>query len=349
MRMTSRRRMAALLTAVLGAAVSVASLPSAADAASRTASECTLSPKLVPTCHGILSGAFVAPHPGESNGRAVSRFEQESQHRAQILHFYYRADRLFPNADETQALERGAGNRILFANWKPDDGYTWRQVANGAADARLVREAKYLQKTWDHRLFLAVHHEPENEVRDWPGSGYTAADYAAMYRHVVDVFRAQGASKVVWVMNYMGAQKWALTDWYSQLWPGQRYVDWIAFDPYKTAGLGGQDGGFPTLVNQYWGNTSWRGAYNWAHREHPDKPVMLGEWGVGERRDNPAWKATFFRGIAAQLDAFPQLRALVYFDNDNADVAGNVSIDTSPQSLQGFRDYLGSGSLASIG
>jgi hypothetical protein len=353
MRLTGRRNIAALIVAVLCAAVSAAALPNVTDAAHAAADDdsptCRLGKRLVPLCDGALAGAFVAPHPGESYGQAVTRFEGESQHRAQILHFYYRGDRLFPSADEVEALRRGPGNRILLANWKPDDGYTWRQVADGAADARLVNEATYLQQVWPHPMFLAPHHEPENEVQPTPGSGYTASDYRAMYRHVVDVFREQGATNVKWVMNYMGAQKWALADWYPQLWPGHRYVDWIAFDPYKTSGLGGQDGGFSTLVNQYWGNTSWRGAYDWAQREHPGKPVMLGEWGVGERSGDPSWKADFFRSIASQLDEFPRLKALVYFDNDNADVAGNVSIDTSSQSLQGFRDYLGSRTLASIG
>lgn len=353
MRLVGRRTVAALIVSVLCATASATALPSATGASGAAGrddtSRCRLGHRLVPTCGGALAGAFVAPHPGESYGQAVTRFEGESRHRAQIVHFYYRADRLFPSADEVAALKRGPGHRVLLASWKVDDGHTWRQVADGAADARLVNEATYLQQVWPHRILLAPHHEPENEVQPASGSGYTAGDYRAMYRHVVDIFREQGATKVNWVMNYMGAQKWALADWYPHLWPGHRYVDWIAFDPYKTPGLGGQDGGFPSLVNQYWGDTSWRGAYDWAQREHPHKPVMLGEWGVGERSDDPGWKASFFRGIPAQLDEFPQLKALVYFDNDDADVAGNVSIDTSSQSLQGFRDYLGSRSLARIG
>ena len=355
MRLAVRRATAAHTVIVLSVVLSVVGVLvttflSTADAApDRGDRPCRLGQRLVPTCGGVLAGAYVAPHAGESFGDAVARFEEESAHRAQILHFYYRGDRLFPSADEVEALDRGPRHHVLLANWKPDDGYTWRQVADGAADARLVREATYLQQTWSHRILLAVHHEPENEVRATPGSGYTALDYRDMFRHVVDVFREHGATRVNWVMNYMGAQKWALADWYPELWPGNRYVDWIAFDPYKTAGLGGQDGGFATLVNQYWGSTAWRGAYDWAHRNHPHKPVMLGEWGVGERSDDPTWKADFFRSIPSQLDEFPQLKALVYFDNDDADVAGNVSIDTTSQSLRGFRDYLGSESLARIG
>lgn len=319
-----------------------------ARSADRSAQTCRVDYRLVPTCPGVLSGAYVSPHSGENYSLATARFERQSDARADVLHFYYRGDRMFPNADETAALSRGPGTRTLFAAWKPDDGYTWRQVANGAADARLIREAAYLRAHWTWKMFLTVHHEPENEVKDWPGSGYEAADYRAMFRHVEDVFDASGVTNVVWVMNYMGAQKWALASWYDDLWPGWRYADWIAFDPYKTSGLGGQDGGFASLVNQHWGSTSWRGAYRWAHQNHPYKPVMLAEWGIGERADQPSWKADFFRGIASRLDRFPRLKALIYFDNDAADVAGDVSVDTSTASLLGFRDFLSSGVVANI-
>lgn len=343
---------------VLVAAILVVGLISSSPASANPSSNrsprgdthCGVNARLIPTCSGALSGAYVRPHTGEDYSTAVARFERESSHRTQILHFYYRGDRLFPSSDEKTALRQGSGrDRILFAGWKPDDGYTWRQVADGAADARLLREATYLKQTWNRKMFLTVHHEPEDEVRDWAGSGYEAADYRAMFRHVEQVFQESGLTKIVWVMNYMGAQKWALSDWYDDLWPGWRYADWIAFDPYKTAGLGGQEGDFATLVNQYWGASSWQGAYDWARRNHPHRPVMLAEWGVGERDGQPKWKADFFRGIAPLLASYPMLRALVYFDNDVADAAGNVSVDTSPTSLAGFRDYLSSGAIASIG
>lgn len=191
-------------------------------------------------------------------------------------------------------------------------------------------------------MFLAVHHEPENEVIATPGSGFEARDYRAMYRHVVDVFRDAGATKVVWVMNYMGAQKWAEESWFDDLYPGDRYVDWLAFDPYKTTALGGQDGGFNTVVNQHYGQTTWRGAYRWARTTHPSKPVMLAEWGVGERPGDAAYKAGIFDQVARKLHMWPNLRALVYFDSFDADVAGDVSITTSDQALAAFRSMVNS-------
>lgn len=316
----------------------------------RDSSVCPLGPRLVPHCGGqVLTGAYVAPKAGESYSRAFARYETETGAPTQVVHFYYRGDRLFPNADEQKALRQGGVRRILYAAWKPDEGYTWRQVADGAADAMIRRQAEYLRQNWRERMFLTVHHEPENEVKDYPGSGYEARDYRAMFRHVEDVFAASGVTNVVWVMNYMGFERWALTDWFDDLYAGDAYVDWLAYDPYKTAGIGGQEGGFSSLVNQFYDGSDWRGFYRWARANHPGKPVMMGEWGVGERWDNPAWKPGLFRAIAKRLDRFPRLKALIYFDNDNADVAGNVSVDTTAASLAAFRGFLDSGKVATIG
>jgi hypothetical protein len=323
---------------------------SAASAASAAGGSCALGPRLVPLCgQRVLTGAYVSPRSGETYSRAFDRFEQQTGAPTQIVHLYYRGARLFPSSDEQVALRQGGHRRILFAAWKPDDGYTWRQVADGKADAVLRQEADYLKANWRQKMFLTIHHEPENEVQERPGSGYRAEDYRAMFRHVEDVFDARGVSNVVWVMNYMGFERWAVSDWFPKLYPGRRYVDWLAYDPYKTAGLGGQDGGFGTLVNQYYGASDFRGFYRWARQHHPRRPVMLAEWGIGERSGAPQWKADLFRSISKQLDRYPALRALVYFDHDDADVAGNVSIDTSGASLDGFRAFVHSGVVASIG
>jgi len=349
--------MVAVLGLALLAGVTPGSSPSAHAASTLSTATtdpagttCPLSPRLVPRCGGrVLTGAYVAPKAGETYSRAFARYEQETGAPTQVVHLYYRGDRRFPNADEQQALRQGGVRRILFAAWKPDEGYTWRQVADGAADAMITRQADYLRENWNRKMFLTIHHEPENEVQDRAGSGYEARDYRAMFQHVEDVFDARGLDKVVWVMNYMGFERWALTDWFDDLYPGDRYVGWLAYDPYKTAGIGGQEGGFNSLVNQYYGASDWRGFYRWARAEHPGRPVMMGEWGIGEREGDPSWKPSLFRSIAKRLDRFPRLKALIYFDNDDADVAGNVSVDTTRDSLRAFRGFLDSGRVATIG
>ena len=107
------------------------------------------------------------------------------------------------------------------------------------------------------------------------------------------------------VMNYMGFQGWGLQDWYDDLWPGDAYADWIAFDPYASATHGDQDRGFRWMLNRHWGETDWRGKYRWAVENHPGVPIMLGEWGVGEKEGDPGWKACFFGRVGGDSTRIP--------------------------------------------
>ncbi len=133
----------------------------------------------------------------------------------------------------------------MLANWKVDAGYTWAQVAAGRADARIKREAQHLSDNFRTKFYLAIHHEPENEVNANAGSGRTAKDYAAMYRHVVSVLRNNGATNIVPVLSLMGSQKWADRAWFNDLYPGDKYVGWIGFDPYAASTLGSPGGLLP--------------------------------------------------------------------------------------------------------
>ena len=84
----------------------------------------------------------------------------------------------------------------------------------------------------------------------------------------------------------------------------------------------------------------WPGNYDWAAREHPDKPLMLAEWGVGEHPQSPGWKAAFFDSVADALPDLDRLDALVYFSDHDAPKAGDTRPDTSATSTEAFRSMV---------
>jgi hypothetical protein len=300
---------------------------------------CAADDRLVSGC-GPWLGAWVRPLPGESLTDAVVRFERQVGHRLDIVHVYARGDDPFPTSEQLALTSRADAKRLLFVNWKPDLGHSWADVAAGAADERIDRAARRLRDRLDEPFFLSLHHEPEDEVRPWPRSGYTAHDYAAMFRHVVERLRRGGVDDAVTVMNYMGFRDWAVQPWYDQLYPGDDVVDWVAFDLYATNGLGGQRGDFADLVDPDTPPGSWPGNYDWSARRHPDKPLMLAEWGVGEHPDRPRWKAEFLDSVAAALPRLERLGALVYFSDHDAPKAGDTRPDTSARSAAAFRAML---------
>jgi hypothetical protein len=290
---------------------------------------CTVSELLVPSC-GTWWGAGATPLGTESYDEALQNFEATQGRAADVLHYYHVGDGLFPSAREISRSHEGGMTRLLMENWKPELGHSWAQVAAGVpnVDAEIDNEAAYLKAHFTTKFFLAIHHEPENEVISAPGSGMTASDFAAMYRHVALRLRADGVTNAVYVMNYMGFFRWGEQPWFSGLYPGNDVVDWIAYDPYSNG-----SGDFGSLVDARDGS-KWPGFYTWATTTHPGKPLMLAEWGVTERANNPGAKANFFDAMPAIERGYPAIKAILYWNSDGYP----TRVDSTSRSLAAFQE-----------
>ncbi|WP_214110736.1 glycoside hydrolase family 26 protein [Acrocarpospora catenulata] len=290
------------------------------------AHDCVVTAKLIPTC-GAWWGVAPEVFTGHRPSRAVARTEERMGRPADIVHVYHRGGELFPTPEE-RAL--AAGPRLLLINWKPSLRHTWAEIASGAVDRRIDALAAYILRTFPGRFFLTIHHEPEDDVAAAPGR--SAEDYANMFRHVVTRLRAQGVRNAVTVMTYMGAPNWSSKPWFERLYPGDDVVDWIGLDPYAD----GRVADFAGLVDKTRpDHPEWPGFYRWAQSRFPAKPIMVAEWGAFERQDHPRFKPDFYRSVRAQIRAYPQIKALVYFDSPWAP-RGDTRFDTTPAAATAF-------------
>jgi hypothetical protein len=323
---------------VASAPVKPVTKPVTATTPSTPPGGCTISAKLVSSC-GIWWGAAAAPLNGESGDQALVNFESTQGRLSDLLHYYHVGAQTFPTVAELNRARQGGTNRLLLENWKPEQGRSWAQVAAGdpVVDASIDNEANYLKSHFTSKFFLTIHHEPEDEVKPAAGSGYTASDYAAMYRHVVNRLRADGITNAVFVMDYMGSAKWGSQSWFNALYPGDGVVDWIAEDPYTVGTAAPWRSDFAGMVNRRDGS-AWPGFYTWATTTHPGKPIMLAEWGVTENPQNAAAKPTFFNNETSSLRSFPAIKALVYWNAPTFPALdGATRIDSSASSLSSFR------------
>lgn len=264
-----------------------------------------------------------------------------------IYHAYHVAPQLFPTKAEIGIANQAGKHRLLLENWKPEAGHTWAQVANGASDSVIDKEAAYLKSNFTEKFYLTVHHEPENDVNATAGSGNTAADYRLMFRHVVQRLRNDGVKNAVTVVDYMGDPDWSSKPWFNNLYPGDDVVDWIAEDPYACV-RAGKCGDFANMVNRRYGaNSPWPGFYTWATTKHPSKPVMIAEWGAFEHTETPNDKPAFFRSAMSELANFPKIKALVYFDSPHAP-RGNTEVNSSASALSVFRQLVDLPSLLKV-
>ena len=223
----------------------------------------------------------MAPNSGALWG--TSKFDKgwEAQmgRKFDIVHFYHQWSQSFPTAEERALAAEG---RLLLINWKSPG--SWPAVANGSQDAQITATANRL-KAFGKKVFLAFHHEPENDI----GGAGQPADYARAFRRVVDGFNRVGADNVLFVWNMMGFVG-GHGDIYPTLYPGDQYVDWIAYDPYNWYGCkaGHKTRSFAEITKPF---------YDWTAAHAPGKPLMLAEYGL---REQPA-------GLAEQGRVVPRL------------------------------------------
>lgn len=295
---------------------------------------CAVSAKLVPECGrwwGVAPGVFTS----KSTERALTDFEDKTRRPADVLHMYHRDGEVFPTDRQIAMAREGGRRRLLFLNWKPEMGRTWAQVAAGdpAVDEHIDDIARRIRDVHPQRFFLAVHHEPEEEVRPQPGSGFTARDYRDMVRHVIKRLRAGGADNVVTVMAYMGVPNWGSKPWFNDLYPGDDVIDWVAADLYADKWVSD----FATLVNKRRPDyPSWPGFYTWASARFPKKPLMLAEWGTVNRKNDPDFSRRFFASVPRQLPQYPRLKGLLYFESPKTPV-GDTRWNATGASAQAFR------------
>jgi beta-mannanase len=300
--------------------------------------ECTVDAKLVPSC-GVLWGAAAGGFSDVPRDEALKTFEQKTGRTAAIYHTYHKGDELIPTKAEIAMTNDPAKPRTLMLNWKVAYGSTWAKVAAGEMDARIDREAAYLKANFTKPFFLVLHHEPENDVKPTAGSGFTAKDFAAMYRHTILRLRAQGVTNIISTVAYMNYEKWNDSPWWFDLYPGDDVVDWIGVDSYVNAQPGGfHNGDFTYLMNRTTGKSAYPGFYNWATTQHPTKPVMAAEWGVydeagGTNHD----KAKIYDTVVPNLSKLPAVKAVVYFETAKDQLGHDIRMDDTPEALAAFK------------
>ncbi|GAA2654226.1 hypothetical protein GCM10010436_83530 [Paractinoplanes durhamensis] len=299
---------------------------------------CVTGDLLVPNC-GVLWGAAAGGFTDTPRDTALKNWEQTTGRTSTIYHTYHKGDEKFPTKAEIAMTRDAAHPRVLLLNWKVAYGTNWAKVAAGQKDARIDAWADYVKANYGtQKFFLALHHEPENDVQTAASSGMTAKDFAAMYRHVIERLRADGVTNVVNVLAYMGNEKWMAQSWWKDLYPGDDVVDWVGLDSYVSVEKGYYHfGDFGDLLDRQ-PTGGGLGFYDWSVKNHPSKPIMVAEWGMYHRVTYPTSKASAYATVLPELAKHPQIKAMVYFDTAKDNEGDrNIAVDSTADSLDAFR------------
>jgi cellulose synthase/poly-beta-1,6-N-acetylglucosamine synthase-like glycosyltransferase len=173
-------------------------------------------------------------------------------------------------------------------------------IAAGAKDEDLRALARVVVASRPQVVLVRWGHEMDISGL-YPWGANAPEIYQAAYRHIVEVFRTEGATNVRWVWSPAGHA--GAADFY----PGDDVVDYV---------------GLTVLGDEGWDATSGLPPQSFAQLLGPrynrvagfGKPIMIAELAVsGSTERQGAWLADAVRS----LDEFPQLRCLVYFYDRN--------------------------------
>jgi hypothetical protein len=219
----------------------------------------------------------------------------------------------FPDALVKQVWRHGAIPMITWEPWtctfpefKSDrdlshDRRVFRAVMKRRLDHYLAAYARRL-RDYHQPILLRLAHEPDHAGYPWSiRGGNTPDEYVAGWRHVVDLFRREGASNVNFVWN-----PWS-PEGVRQYNPGAEYFDWfgVTLLNYGSACQDGKWYSFDELYRPFSRAFSKLGI---------DKPTMLAEFGSTAYGGNRAkWLGEAMASIATR---HPEIKGAVFFHSD---------------------------------
>ncbi|MFH8615295.1 glycoside hydrolase family 26 protein [Streptomyces sp. NPDC017979] len=293
----SRTRRRALGAAVLAGALLLGAVALGREAAPSDGArppadspECRVTELLVPPC-GAWFGAYVR-HEKPELVEKVAAYERRIGRKLDIVYAYHDMSTDGLEGQLVTEQERAVGQeRMLLLSWESKwwggtaaQQPRWTQISAGALDATVIDVQARRIKEYGRPLFLSFDLEMDTRV---PDEG-TPEQFVAAWRHIHDRFRKLGVTNVVWTWTITGYP--GNNELFPKLYPGDAYVDWIAYDRY----------------NYYrCHDTEWESfaetqevVHRWI-RQHlsADKPLMLAEFGTADDPDRPQRQAEWYEEV----------------------------------------------------
>jgi hypothetical protein len=185
---------------------------------------------------------------------------------------------------------------ITIMQWDPEHA-SIAGIAAGSYDEYLRTFADSVRR-FGRPVVIGFGHEMNATWYSWGYGHVRPATFVAAWRHIVTLFRDQGADNVVWLwtINADRPGTGPVQEW----WPGAKYVDWVGIDGYYVR----PSDNFYTVFGATIGQV----------RVFAHKPVLLSETAVGPTASQSKKIPNLFAGMRAL-----QAIGLVWFDIEQHD------------------------------
>jgi hypothetical protein len=167
-------------------------------------------------------------------------------------------------------------------------------IAEGAYDTYLKIYAEAVAD-FGHPVVIGFGHEMNASWYSWGYHNVLASTFVAAWKHIVNVFRSEGADNVTWLWTVQADERGTgpIASW----WPGPNYVTWVGIDGYYSTPSDTFASVFAHTIEQV--------------RTFTDKPILLSETAVGRHDNQLSNIFNLFNGMAKY-----KTLGLVWFDKD---------------------------------
>jgi mannan endo-1,4-beta-mannosidase len=234
----------------------------------------------LPTRSASYLGAFVRGVPASYS--PIDSFMKASDVRTNVDLYYSGWYEKFKPAFETQVAQHGAFPYIQI----DPSGINLASIVAGLYDNYLdtfaTDVAAYGAKT--HRgIIIGFGHEMNGYWYSWGNRHTSPAVFVAAWRHIVNVFREEGAYDVTWLWTVNIIDNRGGIPDPAPWWPGDSYVTWVGIDGY--------------YYKSSWTFASLFGPTIKAVRSLTLAPILVAETGAAPSAGQPRKITDLFAGI----------------------------------------------------
>jgi Glycosyl hydrolase family 26 len=243
----------------------------------------------------------------------VARFAKTIGRQPNLVGYYSGWEEHFQTSSAQTVSGHGA---VTIMQWDPTD-VSVAAIAAGTYDAWLRTYADSVAD-FGHAVVIGFGHEMNATWYSWGYGHVPPRTFVMAWRHIVRLFRGQGADNVTWLwtVNADLPSTGPIAEW----WPGPGYVTWVGIDGYYYRPSDSFASVFGRTIVQV--------------RQFTDKPVLLSETAVGPEAGSAAKTPGLFAGVHEY-----QILGLVWFDirQDDGLYHQDWRIEGNPAAEAAFR------------
>jgi mannan endo-1,4-beta-mannosidase len=233
--------------------------------------------------------------------RSIAAFAQAAGRQPNLLGYYSGWVEPFDTSFAEMIHKHGV---TPFVQIDPTDASV-AAIADGTYDDYLRSYAESV-RDFRHAVVIGFGHEMNGSWYSWGYKHVSPSTFVAAWRHIVTLFREQGADNVTWLWTIQADETG--TGPVGSWWPGTEYVTWIGIDGYYRRPSDTFANVFGETITQV--------------RAFTSQPVLLSETAVGPGADQFVGIQNLFHGMAAY-----NTLGLVWFDKNQQHGTGTANQD----------------------